>query len=95
MAETNVFTTRKAAKDIIQGSMFISMIKSVTNINISYILPGKIWLESVGIDGTGMFMPIKLIGHVAKHCNHMVNGLDEAPNLVLNILSSILSVICI
>ena len=33
IAETNVFTTRKAAEDIIQGSVFISKIKFVTDIS--------------------------------------------------------------
>ena len=28
-----------------------------------------------------VFMPTTLAGHVAKHCNHMVNSLDENNNI--------------
>ena len=29
-----------------------------------------------------MSMPITLIGHVAKHCNHVVNSSDENNNII-------------
>ena len=37
MAETNIFTTRKAAKDIIQGSIFVPKIKFITTTRICFL----------------------------------------------------------
>ena len=39
-----------------------------------------------------VIMPVTLKGHVAKHCNNMVNSLDENKNIV-GVYSYIVSVV--
>ena len=41
------------------------------------IFPGKVWLASIWLlMELKVFMPIMLISHVAKYCNHMANSPD-------------------